>query len=425
MRSEDRKVILSAAAAIVCATVLILAGFAGGYLLAMHNARQGIGLTASSLPPVGVDFSPVWKAWHTIDQKFVPAAVSTTTPLATTTAKLNEQKVWGMIQGLAASLHDPYTFFLPPVEKKQFESDMKGSFEGVGMEIEIKDGILTVVSPLKGSPASKAGIKAGDRILKINGESTEGMDTTTAVGKIRGPKGTKVELTISRDEWDKPRPISVMRDVINVPIIVTTVRPDGIFVIQVSQFTANAPDLFRKALREFVQVGKPKLILDLRGNPGGYLEAAVDIGSWFLPTGAVVVSEDYAGHAANIVHRSYGYDIFNENLEMVILVDKGSASASEILAGALRAHDVAQLVGMHTFGKGSVQELVQITPETSLKVTVARWMGPDGEQIPLDGIAPDYTVDISEEERKAHKDTQMQKAVELLGGDLSIPTEGS
>ena len=302
---------------------------------------------------------------------------------------------------------------------------MKGSFEGVGMEIEIKDGILTVVSPLKGSPASKAGIKAGDRILKINGESTEGMDTTTAVGKIRGPKGTKVELTISRDEWDKPRPISVMRDVINVPIIVTTVRPDGIFVIQVSQFTANAPDLFRKALREFVQVGKPKLILDLRGNPGGYLEAAVDIGSWFLPTGAVVVSEDYAGHAANIVHRSYGYDIFNENLEMVILVDKGSASASEILAGALRAHDVAQLVGMHTFGKGSVQELVQITPETSLKVTVARWMGPDGEQIPLDGIAPDYTVDISEEERKAHKDTQMQKAVELLGGDLSIPTEGS
>ena len=425
MRSEDRKVILSAAAAIVCATVLVLLGFGGGYMLARHNARQGIGFAASSLPPAGMDFSPVWKAWHVIDQKFVPAAVSTSTPLATTTAELNEQKMWGMIQGLTASLHDPYTFFLPPVEKEQFESDMKGTFEGVGMEIEIKDEVLTVVSPLKGSPASRAGIKAGDKILKIDGESTEGLDTITAVSKIRGQKGTKVVLTIAREEWDEPKEIAVTRDVINVPIIVTTKRSDGIFVIQLSQFTANAPELFRKALREFVEADSPKLILDLRGNPGGYLEGAVDIGSWFLPTGAIVVSEDYAGHAENIVHRSYGYNVFNKNLQMIILVDKGSASASEILAGALRAHGIAQLVGAHTFGKGSVQELVQITPETSLKITVARWMGPDGVPIPLDGIAPDHVVEIAEKDRESRKDPQMAKAVELLGGDPSIATEDS
>jgi len=210
-----------------------------------------------------------------------------------------------------------------------------------------------------------------------------------------------------------------------VPIIVTTKRSDGIFVIQLSQFTANAPELFRKALREFVEADSPKLILDLRGNPGGYLEGAVDIGSWFLPTGAIVVSEDYAGHAENIVHRSYGYNVFNKNLQMIILVDKGSASASEILAGALRAHGIAQLVGAHTFGKGSVQELVQITPETSLKITVARWMGPDGVPIPLDGIAPDHVVEIAEKDRESRKDPQMAKAVELLGGDPSIATEDS
>ena len=204
-----------------------------------------------------------------------------------------------------------------------------------------------------------------------------------------------------------------MRDVINVPIV-TTEKHGDVFVIEVASFTANSPALFRNALREFVESGDTKLILDLRGNPGGYLEAAVDMASWFLPTGQIVVTEDYANHQNNVVHRSRGYDVFNENLRMIILVNRGSASASEILALALKSHGKARLVGTATFGKGSVQELVDITSDTSLKLTVARWLGPNGEAIPHNGIAPDEEVSMTEDDVKAGKNPQLDKALELL-----------
>ncbi|MBI5003705.1 S41 family peptidase [Candidatus Kaiserbacteria bacterium] len=401
---------------VMAATILVaVVGFGTGFL-AGHSAlvRGSSILSSEDSMPQDVDFAAVWKAWHIINDNFVPAAVATSTPIATTTADLNQQKVYGMIGGLAASLNDPYTFFLPPVQNTQFASDMSGAFEGVGMEIDVKDGVLTVVSPLKGTPAEKSGIRSSDIILKIDGVSTEGMDVSNAVKHIRGPKGSTVVLTVLRSGWDEPREIKIIRDVINVPVVTTTERDDGIFVIQVATFTANAPDLFRAGLREFVTSGKSKLILDLRGNPGGYLDGAVNIGSWFLPSGAVIVTEDYAGHAANVVHRSLGYNVFNKNLKMVVLVDKGSASASEILAEALRYHGVAKIVGTNTFGKGVVQELFPITDDTSLKVTVARWLGPDGIQIPHDGIVPDIMSTTTEEFIKAKKDVQMEKAVEVL-----------
>ncbi|KKW31940.1 MAG: Carboxy-terminal-processing protease [Candidatus Kaiserbacteria bacterium GW2011_GWC2_52_8b] len=397
---------------VIAGIVLAVAGFFTGYIAAGKSAVLPI--IGQEAQPPGVDFSPVWKAWHEIDDKFVPAAVATSTLIATSTEKIGEERVWGMIEGLAASLNDPYSFFLPPVESQQFNSDMSGSFEGVGMEIAVRDQILTIVSPLKGTPAYKAGLKSGDQILKINGTDTHGIDASAAVKLIRGPQGTNVTLTILRVGWSEPKDFKVMRDVIDVPTVTTTARPDGIFVIQVYTFTSNSPELFRGALREFVQSDDSKLILDLRGNPGGYLDAAVSMASWFLPSGAVVVTEDYAGHSSNIVHRSLGYDIFNKNLKMVILVDKGSASASEILADALRYYGVAKLVGVNTFGKGSVQELIEITPETSLKLTVARWLGPDGKQIPREGIVPDVKVEMSEKDVKEKLDPQLDKAVELV-----------
>jgi carboxyl-terminal processing protease len=187
-------------------------------------------------------------------------------------------------------------------------------------------------------------------------------------------------------------------------------------VISLAEFTANSPDLFRDALRQFVQSGDTKLILDLRENPGGYLDAAVDIASYFLPATDTIVTEDYDGHQANIVHNSYGYDLFNNNLKMVVLVDGGTASAAEILSSALRYYGVAQLVGDHTYGKGSVQELVPITPETNLKITVARWLTPSGSPIPPSGIVPDVQVSLS---TSSIEDLQKQKAVEMLGGDPS------
>ncbi len=402
---------LSMRTAIAAGIVILALGFAIGFWIAAGANENGGVFTAT--PPEGVDFSPVWKSWRVIDEKFVPAAVATSTQIATSTETANQERVWGMIQGLAESLGDPYTFFLPPKENEIFSEDISGEFTGVGMEIAVRDQVLTVVSPLKGTPAERAGIKSGDRILKIDGVDTEGMDISNAVSRIRGPKGTQVTLLIMREGFSEPREYKITRDVINIPTVVTEVR-DDVFVIEVRSFTANSPELFRRALREFVESGRSRFILDMRGNPGGYLDAAVDMASWFLPSGRIVVTEDYAGHAANIVHRSRGYDVFNENLRMVILVDRGSASASEILAGALAHYDIATTVGERTFGKGSVQELVEITSRTALKLTVARWLAPDGEQIPLDGLKPDIEVKITDEERTAGKDPQLDKALEVV-----------
>ncbi len=407
---EGRKIPLSSAIGL---GILILAiGIAGGFEIG--SARSGVAVRGVTEP--SVDFSPVWKAWQVIDEKFVPASVASTTKVATTTAGKEQERVWGMIEGLAASLGDPYTYFMPPQEATQFASDMSGLFEGVGMEVAIKDQVLTVVTPLKGTPAEAAGMKAGDRILKIDDVSTQGMEVDAAIKKIRGPKGTQVRLFVAREGWSTPREIKVTRDVINVPIVITKKRDDGVFIISVATFTSNAPDLFRAALREFVESKSTKLVVDLRGNPGGYLDAAVNMASWFLPSGRVVVTEDYAGHAENIVHRSLGYNVFGDDFKMVILVDKGSASASEIFADALRFYGKATLVGTDTFGKGSVQELVDITPETSLKITVARWLGPDGQQIPLTGIKPDINIAVTDEDIKAGKDPQMEKAAAILSG---------
>lgn len=392
--------------------LILLIGLVGGYELSSAQNHRSL---ISAQQPADVDFSPVWKAWQIIDEKFVPASVATSTKVATTTEERNAERVYGMIAGMADSLGDPYTYFMPPQEATQFAADMSGLFEGVGMEVAIKDQVLTVVTPLKGTPAERAGIKSGDLILKIDGESTQGLEVDAAIKRIRGPKGSQVTLYIAREGWAEPREIKVTREVINVPIVNSTMRPDGVFVISVATFTSNSPDLFRDALREFKMSRSQKLIIDMRGNPGGYLDAAVQMASWFMPAGKVIVTEDYAGHAENIVHRSLGYNIFDENLKVIILVDKGSASASEIFAGAMRQNTGAILVGTNTFGKGSVQELVDITPDTSLKITVARWLEPDGVHIPLTGIVPDYEVAVSEDDIKAGTDPQLNKALELLG----------
>lgn len=354
-----------------------------------------------------VDFSPFWKAWNVINEKYVPAST-------TSKAISNEEKLYGAIEGLAASLGDPYTVFFPPVESKMFEADIRGNFEGVGMEVLAESGAITVVSPLKDSPAFRGGILAGDRIVKIDGKETSGMTTEEAVQLIRGPRGTAVTLTIFRNGKKEPFEIKIIREVINIPVIATKTLPEGIFVIELYSFSEQSPNLFRQALREFVSSNTDRLILDLRGNPGGYLEAAIDMASWFLPSSKVIVREDFSGTREERVYRSRGYDVFNDNLKFVILVDRGSASASEILAGALKEHGKAVLVGETTFGKGSVQELVDITSETSLKVTVARWLTPKGRSISETGIEPDYKVSRTPDDVKAGRDPQLEKALEIL-----------
>lgn len=349
-----------------------------------------------------IDFSPFWTTWKLLDEKYVSED-----------GPQNQEKVWGAIQGLVSSLGDPYSVFLPPAETEMFESDISGNFEGVGMEIGIRDKILTVIAPLKGTPAEKAGVLPGDKIIKIDETGTVDLSVDKAVKLIRGKKGTTVKLSIIRGPKDEALEISVTRDTINIPTIDTEIKND-VFIIRLYNFSANSPSLFRESLREFAVSGKDKLILDLRGNPGGYLEAAVDMASWFLPAGKVIVREDFGKKAEPVVYRSKGYDVFNESLKMVILVNAGTASASEILAGALSEHGKAKLVGEKTFGKGSVQELVKVTSDSSLKITVARWLTPNGVSISKNGLKPDIEVPITKEDLENKRDVQIDKAIQLL-----------
>ncbi len=379
--------------------------FAGGAFFGYYNRpsieKINVLLNKETGKPAQVDFSPFWTAWQTIESKYVE------------NENLDSQKmVYGAIQGMLNSLGDPYSVFFPPQESKEFKDEMKGDFEGVGMEIGVRDSQLIVISPLKGTPAYNAGIKAGDKILKIDGKTTENMSAEEAARLIRGEKDTAVKLTILHKGEEKPLEISVTRSVIKIPVLDTEQKPNGIFVIKMYNFSGNSMNAFRNALRDFINSGNNKLILDLRGNPGGYLESSVDIASWFLPTGKIVAREKFS-NGEETIFRSKGYDVF-QKLPFVILVNEGSASASEILAGALQEHGIAKLVGQKTFGKGSVQELIQVTPDTSLKLTIARWLTPNGRSISEQGLEPDFVVELTKEDFEANRDPQMDKAVEIL-----------
>ncbi len=403
--------------------LLVLVFFIAGFAVGKSSSAKAVSWFDTQAPE-GVDFSQLWEAWNILDDKFVPTKPDNDKKNESLSkSDRNQKRIWGMIEGLAASTDDPYTVFLPPSQNKLFQEDISGEFEGVGMEIAIKDGVLTVVSPLKDTPAFRAGIKAGDRILKIDGISTENIDIEKAVSKIRGPKGSFVSLTVLRESEPDTLEIKIKRDTIKIPTIESKKLQNNIYLIELASFTDKSPELFAQALVDFTNSKSDKLILDLRGNPGGYLDAAVDIASWFLPKGAVVVSEDFGSKRPEIVHRSRGYNIFKDK-KVVVLIDKGSASASEILAGALRAHKKAVLIGKNSFGKGSVQELIPMKNGTSFKVTVARWVLPDGSWIMGEGIKPDIEVEFPKKEELIcnpkkreefeKKDLILDRAIEYL-----------
>ncbi|MCU0660362.1 MAG: S41 family peptidase [Candidatus Pacebacteria bacterium] len=349
------------------------------------------------------DFASFWKAWNIINEKYpIPEKVS------------NQDKIWGAISGLAASLDDPYTVFFPPSEAKEFADTLSGGFYGVGMELGVKEKMIIVIAPLKDTPAYRGGIQPGDVLLKIDDRIVADMTLDEAVDLIRGEAGTTVTLTLLHEGESAPTEIQLVREKITIPTIDTELRSDGIFVISLYNFSANASDLFADAIKEFKASGSDKLLLDLRGNPGGYLDAAIDMASWFLPAGKPVVIEDFGEKQVEQIHRSKGYNAFGKNLDMVILIDGGSASASEILAGALSEHGVAILVGEKTYGKGSVQELIQVTRDSALKITIAKWLTPERVSISEKGIEPEIVVSITRDDIENEKDPQFTKAVEIL-----------
>ncbi len=353
-------------------------------------------------PPSEIDLSLFWEAWNKLQEKFVSPE------------KLDIQKmIYGAISGMVKSLEDPYTVFLVPDEAKKFLEDVSGQFEGVGMEIGIRKGQLQVIAPLEGTPAQKAGLRPGDKIIKINDTPTADLTVDESVNLIRGPKGTEVTLTIFREEWGKTEDIKIIRDVIEVPSLRWELKDDNIVYIQLYQFSERAGFDFRMAAIEILNSPAEKIILDLRNNPGGYLEVARDISGWFLERGQTVAIEDFGTGAEQKVYKAGGNARFL-GYPIVILINQGTASGSEIMAAALRDNRGIKLIGEKSFGKGSVQEFEKLREGASLKITVAKWLTPSGEFITDKGLEPDIKVEMTDQDYEEGRDPQLDKAIEII-----------
>ena len=357
--------------------------------------------------PASIDFGLFWTALNKLEEKFVDQE------------KLQDKRnlVYGAIEGMVNSLGDPYTAFLKPEESKKFEEQINGSFGGVGIEIGIRKNLLTVIAPIKDTPAFKAGILAGDIIIKINDKDADGLTTDEAVTQIRGKKGTSVKLTIQRNGDKDPREFNLTREEIKIPTIDWKLLENNVAHIQLFTFNRNIDADFAKVAKEVLASKAEKIILDLRNNPGGILDSAVNIAGWFLDPNQTVVSEKFADKTETILKTSNNGQL--KKYPLVIIINKGSASASEILAGALRDNRGVKIVGETSFGKGSVQELVELftgNKKSTLKITIAKWFTPNGISISDNGIKPDYEIkkDTEETEEDPLKDPQLEKALEII-----------
>lgn len=357
-----------------------------------------------------VDFALFWDVWSRLEQKYLDKT------------KLDSQKmVYGAISGMVNALGDPYTVFLPPKENEDFKSDLSGAFEGIGAQLGAKDDKIVVIAPLKGHPAQKAGILAGDWIVKVNGEDTFGWTVPTAVTKIRGPKGSTVTLTIAREDLSQPQEIKVTRDTI-------TIKSVEVEFTKAKNCEVNCPEVAHIKLARFgdgtndewtavvAQIRtKPQLaglILDMRNNPGGYFQSAINIASEFLQSGVIVQQENSDGTRETYSVTRVGSLLVEP---LVVLINKGSASAAEIVAGALRDHKRGKLIGETSFGKGSIQTPEDLPDGSGIHITTARWILPGGDWINGTGIKPDIEVKSEQATASADlSDPQLDRALEEL-----------
>lgn len=347
-----------------------------------------------------VDFNQFWEVWDKIKTKYVKQPVS------------DVDLLYGAIQGMVYGLGDPYSVYFPPKPAMEFAKSLSGEFSGIGAEIGIKNNQLVIVAPLPNTPAEKAGLRPADKILAIDKKSTAGMDVETAVRFIRGSPTSSVVLTISRVGWDKSKELTIPRAKINIPSVMYELKPGGIAYIRVMQFNDRTQGDLSKYI-EKLQADKAKgIVLDLRNNPGGYLESAILMGSEWIKEGDPIVKEKFSNSRENVhvstgLHRLLG-------MKTIVLVNGGSASASEIVAGALKDHNAATIIGEKTFGKGSVQDFETLQDGSALKVTVAEWFTPNGNSINEKGIMPDIEVKEDFEKAKVGEDIVLDKALELL-----------
>jgi len=396
---------LIAAVFVSCILLSLGTGYMAGWSMGKTTGER----SCKVCKPEDLDFSLFWKVWGDLNEKFYDPS------------KFDVQKmIYGAISGMVNSLDDPYTVFFNPQDTKEFENETEGNFEGIGAKIDKKDGQIVIVAPLEGTPAQKAGLRPGDKILKIDDtEITKDMTAEAAVKLIRGPQGTSVSLTILREGWEKPREFKIERTVIVIPSLKWELKEasngDKIAYIKIYQFSELAGSDFSKAALEILKSPAKKIILDLRDNPGGYLHIAQKISGWFLKKDSLILIEDFGEGKEKKEYRAEGNEKLS-NFPIVVLINNGSASASEIVAGALRDDRGAKLIGETSFGKGVVQELEYLGDGSSLKITIAKWLTPKGQSIIDNGLEPDIKIEMTEKDYENENDPQLDKALEVIQG---------
>ncbi len=377
---------------LILAAILVVA-FTSGYYVGVEEATI-------TNPDDELDFSLFWEAYNRLKDNYVDSEQID-----------DEEIVHGAIRGMVDSLDDPHTSFYDQKESKEFLDDVSGQYGGVGMEVGIRNGELRVISPLDGTPASRAGIRSGDIILEIENESTVEMSLEEAVDKMRGEEGTDVSLVIGRN--NQTYDYNLTRAEIQVPSVDWELLEEEIVYLQIHYFHQDLTSEFNKIVPEISALNKDKMILDLRSNPGGALDSALEVAKFFLDRGDVIVKSQGADGEIQTVYEAESSSV-TFNHELVVLINEGSASASEIMAESLRYHNEARIVGKPSFGKGSIQSLINLSDMSNLKVTVSNWVTPEGTLITDKGIIPDYEVEITDENFEKEEDPQLDKAIEIL-----------
>jgi len=393
-------------------TLVLVGAYFSGYTLGRQEGRTRPQPPAGSGRVVGtatgtpawlsqdVSFNLYWDLWNIIQTRFIDKPVE-------------EPKLfYGSLAGMVAALEDPYSVFLPPKDAEEFTEELQGRFEGIGAEIGIRDNRLTVISPLPESPAEQAGLKPADWIIAIDGFDTKGINLNNAVKRIRGEKGTTVILKIWRDGFEEEKEFSIIRDEIKIVSVRWEMKDGGIGYIKITNFNSDSGARFYQAIEDMFAKKPRGIILDMRNDPGGFLEIAVEIASYWVEEGRPVVLEKSV-ERGTVEYRATRNQSA-AGMPTVVLVNRGSASASEIVAGALQDYGLATIVGETTFGKGSIQDLKDLSDGSAVKLTIARWLTPKEREIDKEGIKPDVEVEMEEEDVKESKDPQLDKALEIL-----------
>ena len=382
---------------------LALGIFLGIIITFLYLIQQGMvpcGSQATS--PDDLDMSTFWQTWEYLEEYYIGAH------------DLNRQEmIYGAISGMVESLGDPHTAFFNPNDSSIFREDLSGEIEGVGMEIGLRDNVITVIAPLENTPAQKAGLLPGDQIITIDGVATQEMGIEEAVRLIRGPKDSEVILGISRKDIFEEKIFDLTRAIIQIPSVTWEIMDDNIAYLQIHHFHEGLTRSFQATAAEILKSPAKGIVLDLRNNPGGYLDVAIDIAGWFLPKDNLVAIEEFSSGRQEEFKAQGNSKMLH--YPMVILMNQGSASGSEILAGSLRDNREIRIVGENSFGKGSVQQVFNLDDNSLVKITIAKWLTPSGHSIEEAGLEPDITIEMDWGKYLIdQEDPQLEKAIEIL-----------